>query len=212
MAVVIVDSFLLRGVQPSAIEESLLSGGYAEIHLPEVKVELIDGAKPRGIAEKEKRKNVVHYWSNKDVAQSLGVSRAPGKYCDWCRRPIKDADGEKQHMGMPIAAPLSNGDLPQVGTYDTWNCMYTDALREESMPAGLRTQVYDETRTLIERIYQELYPGKKPGIARHWSKLSCNGGYMSDKEYDENLVYVSKMAQYRPLACVIVDQISDPHE
>jgi len=206
MALVIVDSFLLRGVEPPKIYEKLQAGAYRDVHLPEEKIEIVGGEKASGREVEKRRENVLVYWSNKDVARMLGISRAPGNFCDWCRRKIRVVDGVRQAMGMPISAP-KNGELPQVGTYDTWNCMYSDSLREESMPAGLHSPLYDESRVIVQKVFRELYPDGKLSHAPHWSKLRCNGGYMTDKEYDEKLIYVGKMEHYRPLACVVVDQL-----
>lgn len=207
MTTIEVNTIFLRGIKLSIIEDGLKNASFKSYHLSGNKVTIEGGITFKKQEEKMHSPNTYVYWTNKEAQRLIGVSRAPTNICDWCRREIKVVDGEKRAMGMPIGVPTTDGEISVVGTYDTWNCMYSEALREDSMPGELKCVLYRDTSSIVRHLFSTACPGETLRVAPHFSKLISNGGWMSDEEFESHTASISSLPSYKPVACVVLDQM-----
>lgn len=196
-----IDSVVVCGVDLKDVAERLKNGDFTTFTLPKDAAQLQSRAP---IKEKEKEvenPRFLKYWTNKNVCVKLGVSRPPTNHCDFCRRSTVG----RPTMGLPVAYPDINGNLPVVGTYDTWECMYSDANRELHLPKEIRDALFSDSKSVVEYLWKIQHPGKVLHYAAHPSRYEWNGGYITEEEQEKGYTPISLMTAIRPMQHQVVD-------
>lgn len=196
-----IDSVVVCGVDLKDVADRLKRGDFATFELPKVIAELQSRAP---IKEKEKtvqNPRLLNYWTKKNVCVKLGLSKPPTKWCDWCKRSTQD----KPTMGLPIGYPQANGDLPVVGTYDDWRCMYSDADRELHLPKEVREALFADSKAIVEYLWEISHPGELLHYAAHPSRYEWNGGYITEEEFQKGKTPIGLISSVRPVQHQVVD-------
>jgi len=186
-------TFLLRGIDPQEVLERYLNNEFQSIVAPTKKIliDQVDLALDRNVTND--RNAEIYEVSNRSEqrqriatvnhqAYTYGLDNPIVKRCRWCRCEI-----EGKVIGIPIMQeydPVTKNSIFHVdGRHCRFECVYADLISRTQMPWGLRQGIYCSSETLLLRLFDMIYPGKKLCPAQMWDLLNSNGGPFTTKEY-----------------------------
>ena len=129
--------------------------------------------------------------------------KRPLAFCIWCRREI-----EGTPLGIPISMEIDKYQNRTIfaveNTFDTFGCALAMVKKIYGCNRMYKDPLYMDTEQLLHCMYYAMYPDKvdkRIEEAKDWRLLHCNGGPLSDNEYD------SQKYQYIPMPSVVLSPI-----
>lgn len=184
----IMNTFLLRGVDPKVIIDKYVSGAFFDLCLPQNKTQLseaftnCDRVIGKNISSEcyqfndkiGTRRTIIttnhtmYIWvkHGQDINSISEVTsdmlQPPHKYCRWCRRKIKR---ENTQNGVPLGIPLKmvvdvEGDLYFYveDAFDTFRCCFSELRRYKNANRKYHHPSYANAEALLDLMYKRAFP------------------------------------------------------
>lgn len=208
-------TFLLKGIDPSAILQAYINGEHSNKMIPGIKVSAVEntvtadhavGDSPESeiyeyIDRTNSRRRIVttnhkKYAMVRDSIQTDHNSTPSGEICQWCRRRFYH-----DSVGIPIRVErLKDGMMVYhvEGTYCTYECCFSKVKMKTQCPMIIREALLKDSETLLRTMFHSVYPDRRLRDCDDWTILECNGGPISEKDF------FSGMHTYRSTPNVIM--------
>lgn len=197
------ENLMLRRIDPVLMYKRYMAGEFKNVQIPDSKITIstafvnlnnkigVDqNSESYRFNDKSNCSQLIvttnhEQYSHAKEAQS---EQKPDEFCRWCRRKI-----EGESIGIPISMEINK--LTNVAVFnvedshDSFGCALATLKRTYACNKMYKDPLYIDAEQLLYCMYYRMYPereGTQIKEANDWRLLICNGGPLSDSEYDSD--------------------------
>lgn len=203
------ENLTLRRIDPVLMYRRYMSGEFRNVKIPESKITIStafvnlnnkigsdQNSESYRFNDKTNSSQVIvttnheqySYAKEHNGSNDTNINQLPKAFCRWCRREIRG-----RPIGVPISMEINKRTNVAVfnveDTHDSFGCALATLKRTYSCNKMYKDPLYIDAEQLLYCMYYRMHP-KKEGTqikeANDWRLLRCNGGPLSDSEYDSD--------------------------